>query len=104
MNPFQKLMNDVFKNEAFLEECVIENIKYSCIRSNIQSGISYTEAGVQEQQNFTLDLKLPMKKYPEKNNKVVFGGKKYKIAYTQTDSANCSIKIHLISLSKGIGA
>jgi hypothetical protein len=33
MNPFEKLMKDIFSNKDFLEECKIENRSYSCICS-----------------------------------------------------------------------
>lgn len=103
MNPFEKLMKDIFSNKDFLEECKIENRSYSCICSAYQTGgVSYTDAGMESEQNFSLDIKLPIDRYPKINDKLTFREKKYKISNITTDSANQSIKIYLIALSKGV--
>jgi hypothetical protein len=103
MSIFNDFMNDIFSNEDFLEECIIEDKIYKCIASALTGGIAFTEAGLESDVNFTLDICLPVKNMPVKNQKVIFRNKKYKISYIDTDSANASIKLYLISLSKGIG-
>lgn len=102
MNPFEKLMKDIFSNKDFLEQCQIGNKTYYCICSSLPDGIVYTEYGQQNIANFTLDIKLPLKDEIKKNTKVIFRGQKYKVDQIQIDSANTSIKIHLVSISKGI--
>lgn len=102
MSIFNDFMTDIFSNEDFLEECTINGKTYKCIISTLTDGISYTDAGVESDENFTLDLCLPVDPFPEENQKVIVRNKKYKISYVETDSANASIKLYLIALSKGV--
>ena len=39
---------------------------------------------------------------PKKNDKVKFRDEWYKINFIEKDSANTSLKLHLVSVSKGI--
>ena len=102
MSIFNEFMNDVFNNPDFLEDVWIDNLHYKCIASGIADGITFSEAGLQSDENFTLDLKLPVKKMPEENQRVKFRNKWYKISHVDTDSAAASIKVYLVSTSKGI--
>lgn len=102
MNPFQKMMSDIFKVEDFLEDVFIESINYKCIVSPITDNVSFGDAGLVDEENFTLDIKLPVSHKPKKNDKVKFRDENYKINFIETDSSNTSIKIHLVALSKGI--
>ena len=95
-------MIDIFKNKDFLEQCKVQNYSYDCIVSSVPEGIVYTEYGQQGMANFTLELKLPLKEELKKNMKVVFRNKNYKIDYFEFDSANTSVKLYLVSNSKGI--
>ena len=101
-NPFQKMMSDIFSVEDFLEDVFIESIHYKCIVSPIVDNISFSDAGLVDEENFTLDLKLPISKMPKKNDKVKFRDENYKINFIERDSANTSIKIHIVALSKGV--
>ena len=101
-NPFQKMMEDIFQCSEFLEDVFIESIHYKCIVSPITDNISFSEVGVESEENFTLDIKLPISKMPKKNEKVKFRDNWYKISFIETDSANTSIKIHIVALSKGV--
>lgn len=101
-NPFQKMINDIFSVEDFLEDCFIEGQHYKCITSPITDNISFADTGLVDEENFTLDLKLPISKIPKKNDKVKFRDENYKINFIEKDSANTSIKIYLVSLSKGV--
>ena len=101
-NPFQKMMSDIFSVEDFLEDCFIEDRHYKCIVSTITDNISFAETGLVDEENFTLDIKLPVSHKLKKNDKVKFRDENYKINFIETDSSNTSIKIHLVSLSKGI--
>ena len=101
-NPFQKMMNDIFNCEDFLEDVFIESIHYKCIVSPIVDNVTFSEVGVESEENFTLDIKLPISKMPKKNDKVKFRDENYKINFIEKDSANTSIKIYLVSLSKGV--
>ena len=101
-NTFQKMMEDIFNCEDFLEDCFIEGQHYKCIVSPIVDNISFSEVGVESEENFTIDLKLPISKMPKKNDKVKFRDENYKINFIERDSANTSIKIHIVALSKGV--
>ena len=101
-NPFQKIINDIFSVEDFLEDVFIESIHYKCIVSPITDNISFSEVGVESEENFTLDIKLPISHKLKKNDKVKFRDENYKINFIETDSSNTSIKIHIVALSKGV--
>ena len=101
-NPFQKMINDIFSVEDFLEDCFIESIHYKCIVSPIIDNVSFGEAGLVDEEDFTIDIKLPISKMPKKNEKVKFRDNWYKINFIEKDSANTSIKIHIVALSKGV--
>ena len=101
-NPFQKMMSDIFNCEDFLEDVFIESIHYKCIVSPITDNISFSEVGVESEENFTIDIKLPVSRMPKKNDKVKFRDENYKINFIERDSANTSIKIHIVALSKGV--
>ena len=101
-NPFQKMMSDIFSVEDFLEDCFIEGRHYKCITSPIVDNISFSEVGVESEENFTLDIKLPISKMPKKNDKVKFRDENYKINFIERDSANTSLKLHIVALSKGV--
>ena len=101
-NPFQKMMSDIFQCSEFLEDVFIESIHYKCIVSPITDNISFSEVGVESEENFTLDIKLPVSHKLKKNDKVKFRDEWYKINFIEKDSANTSIKIHIVALSKGV--
>ena len=101
-NPFQKMMSDIFSVEDFLEDCFIEDHHYKCIVSPIVDNISFSEVGVESEENFTIDIKLPVSKMPKKNDKVKFRDENYKINFIERDSANTSLKLHIVALSKGV--
>ena len=99
---FKNLIHQLFEVEAFVEYCYINGFKTKCICSSISNDVSFTEAGLMDTTNFTLDLELAtLDRMPQINDKLVFRDKQYKIAFIQNDSANASIKLHLITLSKG---
>ena len=102
MNAFQKMINDIFSVEDFLEDCFIEGLHYKCITSPIVDNISFADTGLVDEENFTLDLKLPISKIPKKNDKVKFRDENYKINFVERDSSSTSIKIHIVALSKGV--
>lgn len=101
-NPFQKMMEDIFNCEDFLEDVFIESIHYKCIVSPITDNISFSDTGLVDEENFTLDIKLPISHKLKKNDRVKFRDENYKINFIETDSSNTSIKIHIVALSKGV--
>ena len=101
-NPFQKMIEDIFNCEDFLEDCFIEDRHHKCIVSPITDNISFSEVGVESEENFTLDIKLPVSKMPKKNDKVKFRDEWYKINFIEKDSANTSLKLHIVASSKGV--
>lgn len=102
MSVFEKFIDDIFKNDDFMDLCSINGVVYNCISSGIAGGIVYTDAGEESEVNFTLDIKLPVSKMPKKNDKVIFHEETYKISNVEIDSARTSIKLYLVALSKGI--
>lgn len=101
-NPFQKMMNDIFKVEDFLEDVFIESIHYKCIVSPIVDNVTFADTGLVDEENFTIDIKLPISRMPKKNDKVKFRDENYKINFIERDSSNTSVKLHIVALSKGV--
>lgn len=101
-NTFKDMIAEIFSDDAFTEDCYINGFREKCIQSSISNDIVYTEAGMVDGVNFTLDLQVAtLHRIPEEGDKVQYRGKVYKIASTVTDSANASMKLYLISNSKG---
>lgn len=101
-NTFKDMVAEIFSDEAFTEDCYINGFREKCIQSSISNDIFYTEAGMVDGVNFTLDLEVAtLHRIPEEGDKVEYRHKFYKIASTVTDSANVSMKLYLISNSKG---
>lgn len=99
---FRDMISDIFNNDDFIQYTYVEGRKYKCICSPVSNDVSFTEAGLMDTTNFTLDLELAtLDRIPKLNDKLVFREKQYKVAFVQTDSANTTIKLHLIALSKG---
>ena len=66
-------------------------------------GITFSEVGSVDEENFTLDVKMPFKNIVKVNDTVKFHDKLYKISNIEEDSAFASAKLYLIANSKGIG-
>ena len=100
---FKEMVKDIFDNEDFIQYCYINGIKYKCLVSGIDNGMEYTVAGLVDTVNFTLDIQLadiPVRQ-PKQNDKIVFRDKEYKVASTDIDSALATMKIYMISTSRG---
>lgn len=99
---FKNMIQQLYNNPDFVEPCFVEGRQYKCICSSVGNGTMFTDAGMVSQQNFTLDLELAtLDRMPKENDKVFFREKAYKISHIETDSANTTIKMYLIALSKG---
>ena len=99
---FKDMVAEIFSDQAFTQDCYINGFRETCIQSSITNDIVYTEAGMVDGVNFTLDLQIAkLHRIPQQGDKVQYRGKFYKIASTETDSANASMKLFLIALSKG---
>ena len=99
---FKQMIAELYNNPDFIEYCYIEGRKYKCLCSSMGNNIMFTEAGMVDEVNFTIDLELAtLDRIPHQGDKVVFRNKTYKIASTETDSADASLKLYLISTSKG---
>ena len=99
---FSDMIKEIFRQSAFVQQCYINGFETTCICSPIGNNFVYTEAGLVDGVNFSLDLQLAtLQATPHEGDKVQFRGKFYKIASMETDSANASMKIFLISTSKG---
>lgn len=101
-NTFKDMVHQIFESQAFTQNCYINGIATKCIQSSISNNILYTEAGMTDDVNFTLDLQIAsLDRIPVEGDKIEYRHKFYKIASTDVDSANASMKLYLISLSKG---
>lgn len=99
---FKDMVAEIFGDDTFTEDCYINGFKQKCIQSSISNDIVYTEAGLTDNVGFSLDLEIAaLHRIPEEGDKVQYRGKFYKISSTETDSANASMKLFLIDLSKG---
>lgn len=99
---FQNMIESIFDNDIFTEYVYINGFKETCVCSSLGNGIVYTEAGLQNDCNFTLDLIISkLHQFPKIGDKVMFREKSYKIGSYQIDSAGVCIKLSLISTSKG---
>lgn len=99
---FKEAISQLFQNEDFTEDVYINGFKTKCFCSSISDGIAYTGSGLVDEVNFTLDVQIAsLDTFPQQNDKVMFRGKEYKISHVDTDSAEASLKIYLISVSKG---
>lgn len=99
---FKDMVHELFANPQFTETCYIDGFETKCIVSSINNNVAYTMAGLQSEQNFTLDLQIAsLHSIPKEGQKIIFRDKSYKISNTEIDSANSSMKIYLIALSKG---
>lgn len=103
LDAFKEMIAELYQEEDFYQYCYVEGRKYKCFCSSVGDGTMFTEAGLVDEVNFTLDLQLrTLDRMPAKNDKVQFRDKFYKISHIDTDSANTTIKLYLISTSKGV--
>lgn len=103
-NAFRRMINDLFNNEQFVQFCYVNGFKYKCIVSKTNDGVMFTEAGMQDLVNFTLDLQLTEQNYnnpPEQNDRVVFREKEYKISHVELDSSLSTVRLYMVSNSRG---
>ncbi len=101
MSIFKRAVDTIFQCKDFLEEVIIDGQVYKCIQSRVSSENSYTDAGLVDETDFTLDLQisdLSRKIKPE--SKVSFRGKQYRVSRVEEDSAFASLKIYLRDLSR----
>lgn len=99
---FKQMVKEIFSDQTFTEYCYINGIQTVCIQSSISNNILYTEAGLSNDVNLTLDLEVDsLDRIPVEGDKVEYRDKFYKVASTEVDSANASMKLYLIALSKG---
>lgn len=100
---FKQMVKDIFENEDFIQYCYINGIKYTCLASGIDNDLAYTQVGLSDYVNFTLDIEIEQfhGQFPQPNDKIIFRDTIYKVSHTNIDSALATIKIFLISTSKG---
>ena len=100
---FREMVNDIFENEDFIQYCYINGFQYKCIASHITGGEDFTIAGLVDMVNFYLDIQVSDIgiERPKPNDKVIFRDKTYKVSQVDEDSALATIRLYLISTSKG---
>ena len=103
-NAFRKMINDIFNNENFIQFCYINGIQYKCLVSSVEDGMLFTEAGRQNLENFTLEVQITeqnINNLPKENDKIIFRHKEYKVAHFDLDSTLSTIKLYIVSNSRG---
>lgn len=104
MNPFERLINDIFKAKDFVEYVrIIESgstqiYNVPCVQSSIVNEAEYTAYGLDEGINFYLMFKLSVYQ-PKKNDRVFYNDKWYKVDNFTIDSANRSVSVYVKALS-----
>ena len=100
---FKEMVKDIFDNEDFIQFCYINGFKYKCLVSAISNEFGFTEVGLVDYVNFTLDIQIAdiTKDIPKENDKILFRKRTYKVSHVDIDSALATCKIYLISTSKG---
>lgn len=95
MNPFQKMIDDVFNCPAFRETAIInDTLQIPVIRYTSSESPVYTEFGVES--GITMQLTCKVKDYsPKKGDRISFDGKMYKVDQFNTDSFNLSYILQL---------
>ena len=70
---FKQMIHQLYNNPDFIEYCYVEGRKYKCFCSSINDGTYFSEAGMVDEVNFTLDLELAtLDRMPKQNDKIVF--------------------------------
>lgn len=89
-------VDDLFIPE-FCETATISGTSYSCIRSEFLAEEQFSDYGLQEGWDLTLDFKVSdFISVPAEQTIVVFNSRTYRIAKTITDSAGLTFKAFLI--------
>ena len=97
---FDRMMNDLFNVQDFLETCTINDMTYFCVCSKIDQSEAFTTSGLENEASFTLDFKRSDNVPLAINVKITFRGVTYKVEKLEPDSANASIKAYLLDLSQ----
>lgn len=99
MNPFQKMIDDVFAVPEFCEKFRTEaGVEIITIAYEVATDEVYTQFGIDEGVSFYLTCKV--KDYtPRKGEKIIFRGSTYKIDSFTADSFNLTYKLFLKALS-----
>lgn len=101
MNIFQRMALDIFNNSDLCQTFFVKGVEVKCITSAIADGFTIAD-GRENEENFTLDILLPMHTKIKINDRLFFRDKEYKVSHIQIDSANVTAKLYIIALSKGI--
>lgn len=99
---FRAMIKDIFNNDDFTETCYINGFETKCICSSIDGGVMFSDSGMVNDVNFTLDIEIKeTDRLPKQNDRLIFRNKEYKISNIDIDSALATMKLYLISNSKG---
>ena len=101
MSIFETAINDIFKIQDFLDTFSVNGVNIPCIVSPITEEISYSEIGLVNEANFTLDIEYSYVDQVPVESKITFKGKSYRVNSVVTDSSFTSAKLHLEDLSRG---
>lgn len=101
---FRKMIADLFNNQNMIEFCYINGMKTKCIVSTLDGGMMFADSGMQDLQNFTLDIQLSEQSYnnpPDQNDRILFRNKEYKISHIEYDSTLSTAKLYIVTNSRG---
>lgn len=95
MNPFEKMIDDIFQVPAFQEFAIVNDaLEIPVIRYSSNTAPVYTEFGIES--GITLQLTCKVKDYhPKKGDRISFDGKKYRMDEFNTDSFNLTYILNL---------
>lgn len=89
-------VTDLFIPEL-TETAVIGEDSYSCIRSEFSAEEQFTDYGLQEGWDITLDFKVSdFPSLPTEGTEITFNSNIYRIVKVVTDSANLTFKVFLV--------
>lgn len=97
MNPFDVLVEDIFKARDFTETCMVSGVRHICVASPIMAEEAFTDYG----SNPGVSFKLTIKKITsiQRGSRVLYRNSEYKVARFEEDSAGLTIDLYLQSIT-----
>lgn len=100
MNPFEQAVEDIFAMPDFTKSCTVGAKTVTCIVSAVSIDPAVTRFGMDEGENFYLQVKMSdLTAIPPKNSIVTYNGTQYRVDRAQVDAATLTVAIYLKSKS-----
>ena len=99
---FKDMIRELYDDQQFYQFCYINGFKTKCFVSPITDNLIYSEGGLQDGVNFSIEVNMEkLNQPPKEGDKIIFRQKTYKIASIEIDSVGTCLKLYLISTSTG---